>query len=42
MKIILAFIFAMIAVVAGMIILPAINGFLDLFRDDDDKGEDDL
>lgn len=30
----------MIAVVAGMIILPAINGFLDLFRDDNDKEQE--
>lgn len=40
MGIILTFIFAMIAVVAGMVILPAINGFIGLFRKDDDENEE--
>lgn len=41
MGIILTFIIAMIAVVAGMILLPFISGFINLFCDEDkDEKED--
>ena len=40
MGIILTFIATMIAIVVGMIIIPMINGFIGLFRKDEDIEED--